>query len=47
MLLALIGAEGRGQHDAGVVDEDVGADGTVFETVLPVTVRPRVRFCAR
>jgi hypothetical protein len=32
MLFALIGAEGRGQHDAGVVDEDVGADGMVFES---------------
>jgi hypothetical protein len=24
VLLALVGGEGRGQHDAGVVDEDVG-----------------------
>ena len=31
MLVALIEPEGRGQHDAGGADEDVGADGMVFE----------------
>ena len=33
MLFALIGAEGRGQHDAGVVDEDVGAAELVLDAV--------------
>ena len=33
MLFALIGAEGRGQHDAGVVDEDVGAAELLLDAV--------------
>ena len=33
VFFALIGAEGRGQHDAGVVDEDVRAAELVLDAV--------------